>query len=866
MLKLFYRLKRKHGAVLFFVVAVMSLLIAMATTAYYTARSSYRTVVSNYDYSQLYLSAISVSDMVMDAVTNETSTPYVDGDSTKGVANNYSDLRSAMIDMAQDSAKNNGTAVSPIVAKSDNIKDVTSTDIADIMKAAAENPIQDGIIDGVTVTIDYIGTDANISGLDAGTHYVKFYYTIETVAYYRGNTITVKDTLYNTMEVKVTNGGKPTPPNPVNFSRFFTATGQQIIDGQIKKGLDRAVIINTHEISDDAYFENKYTFFSDNNASNAFLGGISSNGSVFLDKFTCAIPDPEGNDRNDWFIGEDLVIMNANANGFNLGKNNLYIKGDLYLPVNCTITADNIFVGGNVYLTGGATSTITGKDGAACNLYIGGNGNGGIYYTIPPEKFDSDIKSAMTSAGYSNEDINSIKTSFGDDASKVKLNGNLSYNGSGDTTHLTVSGTTSKSWNAAKTDVEISVKEEKDGEFKKKLQSTNVSAAITNQTGTSTYDNYTSKATAVSNELNIVLPTARTYQIEHEYWTETKNVADFGNIPGYKERYEDIKDSSGKVIGQQLVGWDGPNGTTYTYATPDDPSSTLTGTVKGKDGGEATVVIQFEGQQIKDLSVDVQYYENGYMLGLENMETCKANANFDYNFHTNAEDDVQQVVLKSNFTDASGNASFSWKGPHYDNNGASSEVTVDGGGNLALEMGNIDKDGNYIVYDSSKTTSTVVYYSAQKEAVGTPAQLTKLNKDYQNFDPDTILDENSKPLSGYENKVMLISNKNGGTAVNGSRIDNTFFGIMYAPNADYTNKLPSGGNTPIVGGLVAARYDAELAYFYYSEPDPDDLRAIFGSLGGDGGSTPVPPGPPSTPTIEEINEGPWESMGSNYIG
>ena len=63
MLKLFYRLKRKHGAVLFFVVAVMSLLIAMATTAYYTARSSYRTVVSNYDYSQLYLSAISVSDI-----------------------------------------------------------------------------------------------------------------------------------------------------------------------------------------------------------------------------------------------------------------------------------------------------------------------------------------------------------------------------------------------------------------------------------------------------------------------------------------------------------------------------------------------------------------------------------------------------------------------------------------------------------------------------------------------------------------------------------------------------------------------------------------------------------------------------------
>ena len=858
MLKLFYRLKRKHGAVLFFVVAVMSLLIAMATTAYYTARSSYRTVVSNYDYSQLYLSAISVSDMVMDAVTNETSTPYVDGDSTKGVANNYSDLRSAMIDMAQDSAKN-GTAVSPIVAKSDNIKDVTSTDIADIMKAAAENPIQDGIIDGVTVTINYIGTDKDLSGLSSGTHNVKFYYTIETVAYYRGNTITVKDTLFNTMEVKVSSGGS-TPPNPVDFSRFFTATGQQIIGGKIQKGLDRAVIINTHEISDDAYFENMYTFFSDKNASNKFVGGITSNGSIFLDKFTCDIPNPSGNDRNDWFIGQDLVIMNANANDLNLGENNLYIAGDLYLPVNFKITAANIYVGGNVYFTGGASSTING------NLFVGGDGTGGINYKIPEDKFQSDIEGAMKSAGYTDDKISGIRTDFGDSASNVTINGDLSCNGSTDTTHLTVGGSTSNVWKPENIDTTVSVKEEKDGEFVKNLQDTNVADAIKQQTGTTTYENYTSKSTAVSNELNIVLPTARTYQIEHEYWTETKSVADFGNIPGYTERYEDIKDKDGKVIGQQLVGWDGPNGTTYTYATPDDPSSTLTGTVKGKDGGEATVVIQFEGQQIKDLSVDVQYYENGYMLGLENMETCKANANFDYNFHTNAEDDVQQVVLKSNFTDASGNAAFSWKGPHYDNNGASSEVTVDGGGNLALEMGNIDKDGNYIVYDSSKTKDTVVYYNAQKEAVGTPAQLEKLNGNYQGFDPNSILDKNSKPLSGYENKVMLISNKNGGTAVDGSRIDNTFFGIVYAPNADYTNKAPNGGNTPIVGGLVAARYDAELAKFIYSEPDPDDLRAIFGSLGGDGGSTPVPPGPPSTPTIEEINEGPWESLGSNYIG
>ena len=147
----------------------------------------------------------------------------------------------------------------------------------------------------------------------------------------------------------------------------------------------------------------------------------------------------------------------------------------------------------------------------------------------------------------------------------------------------------------------------------------------------------------------------------------------------------------------------------------------------------------------------------------------------------------------------------------------------------------------------------------------TADQLTALGGNYQGFNPSTILGSDSKPKSGYENKVMLISNKNGGTAVDGSRIDNTFFGIIYAPNGDYTNKAPNGGNTPIVGGLVAARYDAELAKFIYSEPDPDDLRLIFGSLGGDG-TTPPPSGPTPPPSIEDITEGPWASEGSNYIG
>lgn len=835
MLKFFYRLKRKHGAVLFFVVAIMSLLIAMATTAYYTARSSYKTVVSNYDYSQLYLSAISVSDMVMDAVTNDTSTPS---------ANNYKDLRVAMVNLARNAAMNNAHP-NPIVADSQNITAAKSMG-ADILDYVTQHPVQDGVIDGVTVTIDYIGTDRDLTTLPSGDNAVKFYYTIETIAYYRNNTITVKDTLYNTMNVEVSNGS-PTPPNPVNFSRFFTATGQQMIGGQIQKGLDRAVIINTHEISDDAYFENMYTFFSDKNSSNKFLGGISSNGSVFLDKFTCNIPAPSGNDRNDWFIGQDLVIMNANANDLNLNGNDLYIAGDLYLPVDCKITAANIYVGGNVYFTGGGSSTING------NLYVGGDGTGGIKYTIPDDKYSSDLQAAMTSAGY-NKNLNKDAGT-----NPVTINGNLNCNGTIDNSKgsnkLNVSGTTSSLWKPENVNTTISVKEEVNGEFEKKLQDTNVADALKQQTGTTTYENYTSKSTALENELSIYLP-------KKDASTNWQPQLDAST--GYNPVYVTETDSNGKEV-QYIIGYDGPNGSTYRF-DKGNPYSEWTGEIYSDNGDKADVTVDFTGEGF--IKVDIPYSEEGYLLDIQSPESF---AEFKYSFHTDDEnttdgtDRVQQVVLKSNFTDAAGNPSFSWKGSNYGNGSKSAEVTIDGGGNLALEMGNLDKDGKYISYDSSKAEKAVIYYTSQKEAVGTPDQLTALGGNYQGFNPSTILGSDSKPKSGYENKVMLISNKNGGTAVDGSRIDNTFFGIIYAPNGDYTNKAPNGGNTPIVGGLVAARYDAELANFIYSEPDPDDLRLIFGSLGGNG-TTPPGPGPNPTPSITNVTEGAWTSEGSSYIG
>ncbi|MGN0578708.1 MAG: hypothetical protein ACI4J4_08810, partial [Ruminiclostridium sp.] len=548
------------------------------------------------------------------------------------------------------------------------------------------------------------------------------------------------------------------------------------------------------------------------------------------------------NDRNDWFIGQDLVIMNANANDLNLGGNNLYIKGDLYLPVDCKITAANIFVGGNIYFTGGGSSTING------NLYVGGDGTGGINYTIPDDKYASDLLAAMNSAGYSktlNKDAGT---------NPVTINGNLNCNGSIDdskgSNKLVVNGDTSNIWDPSNIDTTISVKEEENGEFVKNLQDTTVKNAIDQQTGTTIYENYTSKATALENELTIALPR----RDDSTGWQPALDESS-----GYTPVYTTVTENG--VDKQILTGYEGPNGSEYVFDEPGNPYSAWTGTIVSDNGDVANVNVDFTGNGA--VSVDIPYSEDGYLLDIQGADGFSGS--LDYSFHADGSDKVQQVVLKSNFTDDAGNPGFSWKGSNYGNNSGSSEVTVEGGGNLALEMGNIDENGNYIAYDSSKTDKTVVYYAAQKEAVGTPDQLAKLNGNYQGFDPSSILDSNSKPLSGYENKVMLISNKNGGTAVDGSRIDNTFFGIIYAPNGDYTNKAPNGGNTPIVGGLVAARYDAELAKFIYSEPDPDDLRLIFGSLGGNG-TTPTPPGPTTPPSIEDITEGPWASEGSTYIG
>ena len=179
MLKFFYRLKRRGGAVLFAVIAIMSLLIAMAITAYFTARSSYQTVVSNYDFSQMYLSAISVSDMMIEAITQDT---YVAKSGLTDV-NKFDDLKKEVQKLKKTKGASLTGTSSNIYGKSGNA----------ILAAAAEDPVEPGVLDAVEVEITH--QDSKPDATDPGiTIYI---FEIKTTAYYRDNTITVTDMVLN---------------------------------------------------------------------------------------------------------------------------------------------------------------------------------------------------------------------------------------------------------------------------------------------------------------------------------------------------------------------------------------------------------------------------------------------------------------------------------------------------------------------------------------------------------------------------------------------------------------------------------------------------------------------------------------------
>lgn len=836
MLKFFYRLKRRGGAVLFAVIAIMSLLIAMAITAYFTARSSYQTVVSNYDFSQMYLSAISVSDMMIEAMTQDT---YVAKSGLTDV-NKFDDLKKEVQKLKKTKGASLKGTSSNIYGKSGNA----------ILAAAAEDPVEPGVLDAVEVEITH--QDSKPDATDPGiTIYI---FEIKTTAYYRDNTITVTDMVLNKA------GTSTGSSNATPFNTFFTATGQLLDGTSTQKDHTRVVTIKSHQISDNAYFENDYTVFPQGN-NNDFYGGITATGSVYIDKFVPHIPAPTSTSRHDWFVGGDFVF-GANANNVNLNGNNLYVNGNLIMGGSgATISAGDVYVMGNLYVVSGGSPQVNG------NLYVQGD----IIY-VPDDYVKGELEKVGKMSG------TTIGTGYPDGGLKVsgtfKCNG-TQYNsntktweetykiytwnpsrGDNDITEETVTKsettyigqTNSGTWDPDSVTVPVSSIQANTSsdKYEEKLTDTSLESAIASKGQTSVFDTYTADQKTLNNKLTI-------------------------NSSSLVE----IVDAEGKGTGK------------------------FEGTFTDSKGNEAAYVY-LDKSGNGSVTVNIKYNEDGYLLDLD-ANSFGISGNYNYNIGTES-GKTMPIVLASNFTDSSNNKSFSWKGSNYgsengnsnvqlvDNSGlsgsglksTSSAAFTSASGNVMFELGNYNKtSGDYVSYSPEVKSSTdeagnsvqivdytklksnvdsVIYYTSQKELVGTKAQLDKINNQFQSESAlkAMLKSGTSTPDTGYEDRIMLVSNKDNGVAVNGERKNNTLCGYIYAPNGIYSNSNTDGGNAPVFGGMIVSSYKTDLSYFVYCEPQPSVISQLLGSL-----SNYTPGGGNSTPA-----DGYWvtSGVGKNYLG
>ena len=870
------RVRRKKGAVLFAVIAIMALLIAMASTAYFTAKSAYNSVISNYSYSQLYLSAISVSDMVVEAVINDSTASATDPTGTSDYTKNYYDsLRSAVLAM-----NNVGDSMS---AYSGNISNPSASEediIAELKNGTSTVP---GVLDGVVVNIELTDNTKLLASTPdtvdpSRTWYrYEYAYTFTTTAYYRDSTITVEDVVI-TEKMKLhtpdpgSGGGSgyTTTPDTVitipgsggsggGFSTFFTATGQKLEEGSIVRST-RVVKIKTHEISDDAFFQNSDTFFVNGN-DNKFVGGITSTGSVYLEKFTTSISGA----NNDWWIGEDLVMTNNNANNLNLtDQNSLYVGNDLVIAANGNITAKDIYVEGDLYIMGQATFN--------GNLHVSGN----IYYEMDETTTDEDGFVESTAAGIAAANGANLGYTRYDNygTNGWSVNGTLDVNGIVEVPEAT------SEWDPNYAKLTVNGQQ---------VIITSGTAASTDSNNIGTYD-----PSAIEIEYTNRLPNYDTDEFEDQTTTDTVSSAIQSQVGSNTEYYNYTSPSS---------AYENEVEVNFDYLTPvkDAENNILYYEYNDPDTG---VQIRTEDNNLNgNVTVTIPYNENGYMLDINAdsiSSTLGCNVNITYNIETSDDPDADAmpIVLKNNIlidSDGDGEADdpgFSWQGNNYSSNDNSegTKVVAIGSGNVVLEMANIDSDGNYVPYDPNKYDeyTVVTYVAGQKEVVGNEAQCELIGGGGNLTDSivSTMLQSGTSiPKDEYQNQFMLVSNLNDGIAVDAARQNNAFCGYIYAPNGELNNYDASGETEPIFGGMIVSTYNAELSKLYYAEPKPSTISSMLGSLNlwSPGTSTPTgdttivipgsssywetaptPPGPGtlSSPYDTDV----WAFKGSNFVG
>lgn len=806
MLKLLYRLRRRNGIVLFAVIAIMTLLIAMASTAYLTARSSYKTVVSNYDYSQLYLSTSSISDMMLEALTQDTSHPL----NGSTYINYYQNLKKKVQDM-----RDSGSAgSSKITLYSDNLSGINSKDsknISDLMEAAGDNPIEPGVLDGLKVQITFD------KGPVASGNTRTYYFTITTTGFYRGNSVEVSDIVYN--KVSVSSAGS-TP----SFDTFFTSTSQAIdtSTGDPMHEGNRVVKIDTDSISDNAYFQTDLTSFipvGGSGRNNYFEGGLRTSGTLFIGYHvrTNGVPAPNGDERHDWIIGGDMILSPLNDNPLiDLNGNNVYVAGDLIINYdgNDKFKAQDIYVCGNVYVINGG---VTGNVHCAGTVY---QGDSKTLSTEYPDAYDK---------------LTNLESKLGVTFPQkyVWPEGMVNIDGWKTSNNNSISASNFDPENVT---VKYSTKKE-DGD---------------------TYS-YTSKDMTISALLD---KTGNLSNLEYGSYSANTNTnevtIDVGNTAGYTVSKED---DEGNPLQYMLDCGSGVK--VYIDGSVSSPTKTY---------------------------IDIPYTANGYTLNIKDdwrLNPTSGNGT-QYIIHTSDSGETMPIVLNPNFYDGNGDNknsdgfnAFSWAGASYATGTSSQTLQVllvdeaetngdfstigDASGNVVFELGNYTKGGGGVQYDPTNASSifTATYYVHNQEFVGTKQQYDAMGGSYAGAESNMLQSGSSKPKSGLDPRIMLVSNKNGGTAIDGNRDNNLFCGYFYAPNSKYVGGAQA--QNPVFGGMIVSEYELGKTGMVYAEPNPQIIKDLLDKMKPVGGGT------PGTPTVS--GPGTWftrldtgYSFGQNYLG
>lgn len=886
MFRLMYRLKKKHGAVLFAVIAVMALLIAMSTAAYYTARGSYNTVASSYNYSQLYLSAIASADMVSAAIMNQP-VPSAATQAPGDHRNNFQTIKDEIRDHL-----NNINDV--IYLKTSNLQSVTvnaSTSQQTIINAlnSGGNPTEPGVLDGLTVAIKVLDKGAqsqtiqssNTVGNTTTTVYdvkTPFTYEITTTAYYRENTITVQDILTGTKagtytKTETITPGSPSSSLPSDFNpNIATGQNQPNTSGQWQDA-DRTVIISVKEINGDMAFRNKVTIIGGNaNLGNVLNGGLVSEGSIYLKKGGAQVT---GTDNN-WYIRDDLVIADAQAQ-LDLGQNDLYVGGDLVISANGgPVTARDVYVNGDLVI-------LNQKNFNVENLHVNGN----IYFATVDENGNT-ITEAFTRPEIQGQGFS--ENYGGDPGSRLGGNFNLSLRGNvhtkgqdangnsisadkvtlGKYQNLTNGASHSETTGIQDFDVEANTKHDytvlttnKNTDKYEKVSATGSTidalTANTNYTTStetpvkSVYPNYTAGQKAYDNEATI----------------------DFGAL-------DEVKNAEGATTGYR---GEFPIGSTgeYIVVTIDSPDKWNT----------------------DDIQIDIPYVEDGFVLkyestttesywdptkpnewgGLGAMVTTSTTVEglgnvlsdqniLHYNIDTDPSGKSMPIVLAANQDDGN----FSWAGS---SSVKGADVSVNGNGKVTFEMGNKNKEtGEYEPFkvenaDKYEIPTYVQGKTGQQfSVVGSADQVTAAMNGQERFDNLTVDQAKAMPQ---RSNVMLVSNKSG-EAFNANGKDGLFCGYIYAPNGTLYADNQTNGDVINVGSIVISSYEANHANYQVSLPTPQDMSDFIDALDGDtgvnwnggggggGGGNALPQHDINETDISYTSVESWTLIGSNYIG